>query len=277
MKTSTLTHDPASRSGTMVTPTARLEGLKNYVVFADETGTAGGEYYGFGSLWMPWDRLEEFEAEVCRLRRRHRYVDPIRWAKADAAAAFLAELVDFFFRERWMMFHMLVVREVDVAMELHQNDRRLARRRHFAMFLRKKLADFGRTRDKAYHVVVQPAAWMSTPDLRQRVNRRLDVDVGSQCLASVTERSIADSPGIGLSDVFVGAVMAARSGELLAPGGAMVSSAIASALGWPDLAADTFPTVDKFNIWRFWDGTESRYETTRRVTLKYPAGTLVRR
>lgn len=29
---------------------------KNYLIYCDESGIDGQNYYGFGSLWMPWER-----------------------------------------------------------------------------------------------------------------------------------------------------------------------------------------------------------------------------
>lgn len=254
-----------------------VPGYRNYLVFADEAGTRGGDYYGFGSLWMPWERRGDFAAKIRGLRAEHSFDGVVRWVSVEERPMFFVELVDWFFRRRWLMFHMLVVRKADVDLSLHGGDESLGRRRHFAMFLRRKIGDFGSTRDKSYHLRVAPVTRNMTGELAKRVNRSLETEIGSRCLASVKERTIRETSAIGLSDVFVGAVMQARSDELATAGQKRVSSEIADCLGWPDLTADTFPKVDKFNIWRFWDGSERRFESTRRVKLRYPTGTLVRR
>ena len=254
-----------------------VPGYRNYLIFADEAGTRGGAYYGFGSLWLPWERRGDFAAQIRQLRCAHDFDGVVRWANVDERPMFFVQLVDWFFQRRWLMFHMLVVRQQDVDLALHGGDESLGRRRHFAMFLRRKIGDFGSTRDKSYHLRVASTTRDMTPNLSNRVNRSLETEIGSRCLASVIERRIAEASALGLSDVFVGAVMQARSDELATPGQRRVSDEIADCLGWRDLCADTFPRVDKFNIWRFWDGTDRRLEPTRHVTLRYPTGPLVRR
>jgi len=33
-----------------------VPGHRNYLVYCDESGIDGQVYYGFGSLWLPWER-----------------------------------------------------------------------------------------------------------------------------------------------------------------------------------------------------------------------------
>ena len=69
-----------------------------------------------------------------------------------------------------------------------------------------------------------------------------------------------------MGDVLLGAVMAARHGDVTAGPKLAVIERIAGPLGWTDLRADTFPRASKFNVWRFWDPTAGtpRPEITRR-------------
>ena len=56
-----------------------VPGYRNYLVYSDESGIHGARYYGFGTLWMPWERRGDFQALVADLRSRHRYTDEIKW------------------------------------------------------------------------------------------------------------------------------------------------------------------------------------------------------
>jgi hypothetical protein len=39
-----------------------VPGYRNYVVYTDESGMHGAKYYGFGSLWIPWERRGDFQS-----------------------------------------------------------------------------------------------------------------------------------------------------------------------------------------------------------------------
>lgn len=80
-----------------------------------------------------------------------------------------------------------------------------------------------------------------------------------------------ETPGVQLSDLLIGAVMAARHKEITSRAKHKVITRIASHLGWDDLTTDTMPGAKKFNIWRFWDpkSGKPRPEVTRR-DINYP-------
>jgi hypothetical protein len=54
-----------------------------------------------------------------------------------------------------------------------------------------------------------------------------------------------------MSDLLLGAVMAARANNIESDAKAQVMARIASYLKWPDLTSCTFGGAWKFNIWRF--------------------------
>ena len=91
---------------------------------------------------------------------------------------------------------------------------------------------------------------------------------GRDVIHSVRTVDSRETPGVQLSDLLLGAVMAARHGEIESSSKQNVIARIADHLGWDDLAADTMPGAQKFNIWRFWDPTSGkpRPEVTRRAT-----------
>jgi hypothetical protein len=85
---------------------------RNFLVYCDESGIDGQRYYGFGSLWMPWERRGDFCALVRELRKDHRYDDEIKWQHVNKrSVAFCCDLLDAFFAHKWLMFHALIVRK----------------------------------------------------------------------------------------------------------------------------------------------------------------------
>jgi hypothetical protein len=56
-----------------------LRNYRNYLICCDESGIHGAEYYGFGSLWMPWERRGDFLALVSQLREKNSYSEEIKW------------------------------------------------------------------------------------------------------------------------------------------------------------------------------------------------------
>jgi hypothetical protein len=84
---------------------------------------------------------------------------------------------------------------------------------------------------------------------------------------SLQERDSKETPSIQLCDLFLGAVMDAWQGQARKPEKLALAAEVARHLGWPDLAADTFPDERKFNIWYFHDCKGERAVNTRAVKL----------
>jgi hypothetical protein len=96
----------------MIEDLALVPGHKNYLVCCDESGVHGAVYYGFGSLWMPWERRGDFSAMIAELRRRHRYTEEIKWTNVRGYnEPFYIDLINGFFERSWLMFHALIVRK----------------------------------------------------------------------------------------------------------------------------------------------------------------------
>lgn len=97
-----------------------LPGYRNYLVYCDECGQSGKTYYGFGSLWMPWER-RDFNRLVTQIRERHRDEHEITWHKIDARTEpMYRELMEEFFRRNWLMFHCIVGRQGYIDCSLHE-------------------------------------------------------------------------------------------------------------------------------------------------------------
>jgi len=127
---------------------------------------------------------------------------------------------------------------------------------------------------KEYRIRVDPiASRYSKADeaakiiLEHTLKRVPSVD-GDDTIHSLLTVDSKKTPGIQLSDLLLGAVIASRQGKVTAEPKRRLIAHIAEHLGWDELTHDTYPGARKFNIWRFWDpncGTE-RPEITRLAT-----------
>ena len=137
-------------------------GVLRWLISCDESGTGGSPFYGFGTLWMNWQRRGEFATLIQELRAKHGYTYEIKWKKVSAKyLPFYRDLVETFFKTNWLHFHCLVVRQADVLLELHDRDWDLARRKHFTMLLTNKIRrclDAHRDRDQTFRLWVDPIA-----------------------------------------------------------------------------------------------------------------------
>lgn len=69
-------------------------------IACDESGIDGQRFYGFGSLWMKYQRRGDFCQLIRELRRKHGFFEEIKWQKAHSKrySEFYLELIDLFFR-----------------------------------------------------------------------------------------------------------------------------------------------------------------------------------
>src|SRR5690349_1887942 len=85
-------------------------GVIRWLVSCDESGVHGARYYGFGTLWMPWQRRGAFAALIDELRRAHAFHQEFKWSKVGPRYyGFYRDLVDLFFKTHWLSFQCLVV------------------------------------------------------------------------------------------------------------------------------------------------------------------------
>lgn len=253
-----------------------------WLVAADESGTNGKEYYGYGSLWMKWQRHEFFIEEMMRIRRSHGMPDnwEIKWNKLDGIVRrrVALALVDWFFSQSWLTFHCIVVRSQDIDWNFHRNDPDLAKRKHYTLLLVQKMKQCAnRHSDRPNHFKL----WLDPIPSRYKKAGEAARTISSNILRSkfrddraivesLEERDSRETPSIQLCDLLLGAVMHARQGQARKAEKVETALHIARHLGWPDLEADTFPEERKFNIWNFHDSRKSRAITSRHVNLKNP-------
>lgn len=247
---------------------------RNYLVFCDESGVGGQRFYGFGSLWMPWERRGDFSGLIADLRERHGNASEIKWNSVKRRSqVFYEDIVAEFFRRNWLMFHCLVVRRGYVDRK-HHKDMDEALRKHFAMLIKAKVKHFsGGDPKKAYHVRVDPlpSRYQKADEAAHKIiNHTLKKELGLPAVKSLLTRDSKETPGIQVADFFLGAVMAAWQQEVTAGPKLAVMQSVAEHLGWRDLRSDTHLKEWKFNIWCFYDPTTGapREAKTRPVRLK---------
>ena len=256
-------------------------GVRSWVIACDESGVHGATHYGFGSLWLKWQRRGDFIDDFRAMRERHGFHDECKWGKVGSSRSFpfYEELISYFFQRQWLVFHCLIVRRSGVLKEeFHNNDWDLARRKHFTMLLTNKMRKALRrfpNREHEFRVYVDPiASRYEKADEAVEVisNNILNKEFrGRKPVKSVITRNSKETPAIQLCDLLLGAVMETWQQKAANETKASVRRTIAEHLGWPDLNADTFVKERKFNVWYFFDPPrEQRRVTSREVNLKYP-------
>lgn len=249
-------------------------------VACDESGIDGQRFYGFGSLWMKYQRRGDFARIIRELRDEHKFYEEIKWQKAHSKryAAFYHDLIDLFFKLPWLAFHCIIVEKSIVDKSFHNGDYDLARRKHFTNLITAKISNVMSAhpdRESYFRVELDPiASRYKKADEAFHViaNNILKIRFGrSDIISSVVTKDSKASENIQLSDFFLGAVMCAYQGKASSEAKIQVSNKVASYLGWEHLHNDTWHTERKFNIWYFYDKKRGiRDIETKPVLLKYP-------
>lgn len=251
-----------------------------WLVACDESGTDGAPYYGFGSLWMKWQRRGDFARDIRQLRERYSFTDEIKWQKAHSKrfANFYEDLIDYFFKSPWLAFHCIVVRKGMVEKSFHNGDYDLARRKHFTELVSKKICNVIKAHPSRlceFRIDVDPIAsryQKADEAFHVIANHQIRIETGVKtAISTVLTKDSKQSVQIQISDFFLGAIISAWRGNASSEGKIRIQNLIAQYLGWHDLASDTKPWERKFNIWYFHDKTLGPREVdTRDVELQYP-------
>jgi len=255
-------------------------GKRSWLIACDESGIHGATHYGFGTLWMRWQRRGDMIAHFREIKEKHGYEYECKWKKVDRhSLPFYKDLVSFFFQREWLVFHCLVVRKESVRKKtFHDNSWDLARRKHFTMLLTNKMRralDRFPDREQEFRVYTDPI-----PSSYSKADEAIEV-ISNNILnrrfrkkspvKSVITRNSKDTPAIQLCDLLLGAVMETWQQKAVSPAKEELRNFIALHLGWPKMDSDTRKYERKFNIWYFLDTTrEVRRVKTRDVHLLYP-------
>ena len=278
----------ASDLATVVAAQRAPVGVVRRAIYCDESGIGGNlKHYGFGAIFMGYQRRGEFVAKIRELQQRYRRPDDeIKWNKfSKSHVAFYEALVDYFFAEPGLFFHCMVVERawVDIR-KYHSGSYDLARRKHFTQFLSNKLkriaqVHHGREIWTKVYVDKLPSSYNKANEAIQVIaNRSVQKAASLGGLArsvgpidAVQECDSKDQFGIQLCDLMLGAVIDAWNCASSAAHKEHLKSHIAAHLGWPDLRSDTRPQERKFNIWWLTDQHKvERPVKTRDVKLRKP-------
>ncbi len=248
-------------------------------VACDESGTDGQRFYGFGSLWMKYQRRGDFVRLIRELREKHKCTDEIKWQKTNSKryAAFYLELVDLFFKYQWLAFHCIIFQKAHVNKELHDGDYDLAMRKHFTQLITKKIGNVIKAhpgRECEFRIEVDPISsrYKKADEAFHIIaNNVVSLNTGlKQPIKSVVTKDSKESEQVQIADLLLGAVMSAFQNKVASTAKQAVADKIAEHLGWESLLHDTWSSERKFNIWYFHDPTKGPREIrTKTVKLKH--------
>lgn len=248
-------------------------------IACDESGISGKKYYGFGSLWMRYQRRGDFVQIIRALREKHNCTDEIKWQKANSKrnVPFFHDLIDTFFKHQWLAFHCIVIQKSIVNKSFHDGDYDLAKMKHFTKLISTKIINVIKThddRDCTFRIEVDPL-----PSRYKKADEAFHVIANNMIhkstakknvITSVVTKDSKKSENIQIADFLLGAVMSAYQGEPMSETKQELANRIANYLGWDTLLHDTWDSSRKFNIWYFYDPTKGPREIeTKEVKLKY--------
>ncbi len=262
----------------MVNP--KQQGAIRWLISCDESGTGGAPYYGFGSLWMKYQRRGDFARDIRLLREKYNYTYEIKWNKTNQMRYrnFYKELIEYFFKRHWLAFHCFVIRKAVIDKIFHDGDYDLARRKQFTKLIANKISKCIKKNPKRIHeftIWVDPIAsrYKKADESVQIIaNNMLANELKSiKPIKNVITHDSKETETIQICDLLLGAVMEAWQRKATSPHKLVLQEFIAEHLGWPDLRSDTYQPERKFNIWYFHDKKRGPREVkTRDVILKYP-------
>lgn len=250
-------------------------------IATDESGVSGKKFYGFGSLWMKYQRRGDFYKLISDLKVKHGHNDEIKWQKANSKKhfPFFEELIEIFFKHQWLAFHCIVVRKGMVNKSYHNGNYQVAMQKHFTSLIANKVisvlkAHPGRECHFRIDVDPLPFSYKKADEKFHRIANNIinKKTFRKDVIKKVMEKDSKTSFNIQIADFFLGAIMSAFQDEECSDQKILLSKKIASYLGWESLRHDTVHDERKLNIWYFFDPSENkpREVKTQPVKLKYP-------
>ena len=137
-------------------------GVRPWLISCDESGFGGERYYGFGALWMPWDRRGDFLRDVQAIgAERGVAVGPgheFKWNRVKSKKlGFYKAVVEYFFRRPYLLFHCIIVERAFVDRQRHDGGLDEARQKHFTLLLTNKIKRaLNHERKRRFRVWVDP-------------------------------------------------------------------------------------------------------------------------
>lgn len=170
-------------------------------VACDESGIDGQKFYGFGSLWMKYQRRGDFVRIIRELRERHNYFNEIKWKKAHNRryTNFYEDLIDTFFKHSWLAFHCIVIRKGIVDKSFHGGDYDLSMQKHFTKLIQSKISSVKKAhpdRHSEFRIEVDPLPFRyqrADEAFHIIANRMLKKSFGEEPIQSVVTSDSKDS------------------------------------------------------------------------------------
>jgi hypothetical protein len=256
---------------------AQVPDYRNYLVYVDESGIHGkNPYYGWGTLWIPFERRGTLSLLLKTLKKEHGFEGEVKWNKVKPRSeAFACELIDAILVRNWMMFHAILLHRSDIKTKLFKGNVVEARLHHLSTLIRNKISYFGGGHaDKTYHLRVDPLPSPYRKEHEKIMNITNAMLVQSIGESKITSMDVVDSKGragVQIADLLLGAALSPWN-AVSDPNSpkARVAKHLYSRLGWPDHRGGTFAREWKFNLWWLASAGEPRHAPGRPCRYHFP-------
>ncbi len=222
---------------------------------------------------MPWERRGSFTSAVNKLRWKHGLgQEDLSWSALGPRSAELArDVVEKFFRTRWLWYHCAIVEKDVSTAELASNEDRA---RHCARLLRVAMDLFkkdGTDKRFSFRCAFGGGA-ESARAVRDEIEQRLAARserLGRQLEFKASPE--AESLGLQVCDLLTGAVATSFGEDVPSQFQHMIIHSVADCLGWESLRGDSPAGEWKFNIASTREYNAGRYRAAlrRQVRHKY--------
>jgi len=231
-----------------------------WLVACGRSITSDSSHYGFGTLWMRYDRRGDFARSWAQMLEATGFSGELDWwtLRRGPSARMARMATEKFFATRWIAFHSLVIERDLVDLGCHGGDEDLGQRKHMTMLLTNKIKRAMRKHGAGQEFKV----WTAPIDsYYAKADEAVQVVAGNVVAKltygkphiRVSTRPRASAPVIQLCELLLNTVTSAwveRGPKRVHEG---LQHGVADHLGWPDLRADTYTTARKFNVWKFHD------------------------
>jgi hypothetical protein len=248
--------------------------MRTMSVFCDETGTHDNDYFAWGSLWCPSEKVDEMEADISRIWNRR---EEIGWKFIKSRhVGPLKNLTSWFFARPWLCFQAFFVEKSSMRILAKGESKDIAYRKLLCTLLATQMPRFDALPGGPRQFEVKVDEVGSTTLERMRKDLRI-IGMASrnrsqrnhELLSGFERVDSRSTRGIQLADLFVGAIRSGwenRKGKRSPK--ARYKRFLAKQLGWKNLRGFTAPNL-KFNVWLHCDSEPpSKWFRLRHVRLK---------
>lgn len=227
-----------------------------YSVFADESGIHSGyKCYSIGTLVIPNDKLDYFEAMFFKLKSIHKIKNEIKWHNVKSSYNIINFGLDLFHFIISCKFKLsFIVVKKDIYNNWNNDNKEVAFYKTYSLLFSNIL----KLQTGQYRVFIDDRSdsYSKQDEVVQNIcNYVLKNDDHASRVNSIGKRDSKISVGIQTSDLFTGAICTSHNIYLdkdfnCHKGKLLFIKKIAEVLGWDNLCYDTMPKVNP-NIWHF--------------------------